>query len=362
MTVSDPQVSHGLHGSYPASDVTFLLCLTDMAPTPVEEKERLIQSGQRHYSEMISTESAPSTEHQQLFEQALADGLPRLAKEVQALALALKQRRPNRPIVLVSFVRAGVPLGVLLVRALRDLGVESTHYGISIIRDKGIDQAAVDWIEQRHAFADIVWVDGWVGKGAIHTQLKTSLGTRYPDTDIPFAVLADPTGKAWLSASGDDWLIPFGILGATVSGLISRSILTQDGGWHACVNYQHLAEHDVSNRFIEVVDSYRRDLPATDAAVWPAVQRESLKALSQASIQRLVDTYQINNLNRLKPGIAEATRAVMRRVPEHILVQRLDDPNISLLRHLAESRGISLQAVGAELEPYRAITIIKKTS
>jgi hypothetical protein len=355
-------VLQGFHGSYPASDVTFLLRLTDMAATPVEEKERLIQSGQRHYSEMISTESAPSAEHQQLFAQALTDGLPRLATEVQALALALQQRRPNRLIVLVSFVRAGVPLGVLLVRALRDLGVKSTHYGISIIRDKGIDQAAVDWIEQRHAFADIVWVDGWVGKGAIHTQLQASLGARYPTTEIPFAVLADPTGKAWLSASGEDWLIPFGILGATVSGLVSRSILTRDGGWHACVSYQHLAEYDVSNHFIEVVDSYRRDLPTTAASEWLAAQRQGLQALSHATIQRLVATYQISNLNRLKPGIAEATRAVMRRVPEHILVQRLDDPNIRLLRHLAESRGISLQAVGDVLEPYRAITIIKKTS
>lgn len=352
----------GFHGSYPASDVTFLLRLTDMEATPVEEKERLIQSGQRHYSEMISTESVPSAEHQALFAQALTDGLPRLATEVQALALALQQRRPNRPIVLVSFVRAGVPLGVLLVRALRDLGVESTHYGISIIRDKGIDQAAVDWIEQRHAFADIVWVDGWVGKGAIHTQLQASLGARYPGTEIPFAVLADPTGKAWLSASGEDWLIPFGILGATVSGLVSRSILTRDGGWHACVSYQHLAEHDVSNHFIEVVDNYRRDLPATAATQWLAAQRQDLQALSHATIQRLVETYQISNLNRLKPGIAEATRAVMRRVPEHILVQRLDDPNIRLLRHLAESREIPLQAVGETLAPYRAITIIKKTS
>ena len=351
-----------LHGSYPASDVTFLLRLTDMTNTPVEEKERLIQSGQRHYSEMISTETPPSAEHQQLFAQALADGLPRLATEVQALALALQQRRPNRPIVLVSFVRAGVPLGVLLVRALRDLGVESTHYGISIIRDKGIDQAALDWIEQRHAFADIVWVDGWVGKGAIHSQLQASLGARYPDTETPFAVLADPTGKAWLSASGEDWLIPFGILGATVSGLISRSILTRDGGWHACVNYQHLAAYDVSNHFIEVVDSYRRNLPAIAPSEWLAAQRQALQALSRVTIERLVDTYQIHNLNRLKPGIAEATRAVMRRVPEHILVQRLDDPNIRLLRHLAESRGIPLQAVGEALAPYRAITIIKKAT
>jgi hypothetical protein len=354
--------AHGFHGSYSARDVTFLLRQIVMETTPVEEKERLIQSGQRHYSEMLTLESPPSDAHQTLFQQALDDGLERLACEVQALALALQQRRPNRPIVLVSFVRAGVPLGVLLVRALRDLGVDSVHYGISIVRDKGIDHAAVAWIEQRHAFADIVWVDGWVGKGAIHGELQRSLGKRYPDSEIPLVVLADPTGKAWLAASGEDWLIPFGVLGSTVSGLVSRSILREDGDWHACVNYQHLAAHDVSQLFVDTVDAYRRQQQGVTLADWPDTLRHTLLAQSHATLAQLVETYAITNLNRLKPGIAEATRAVMRRVPEHILVQRLDDPNIRLLRHLADSRGIPLQAVGDGLAPYRAITIIKKTT
>ncbi len=354
--------THGFHGSYAASDVTFLLRQIVMETTPVEEKERLIQSGQRHYSEMLTLESPPSAAHQALFEQALDDGLERLACEVQALALALQHRRPNRPMVLVSFVRAGVPLGVLLQRALRELGVESAHYGISIVRDKGIDQAAVDWIEQRHAFADIVWVDGWVGKGAIHGELQRSLGKRYPDSEIPLVVLADPTGKAWLAASGEDWLIPFGILGSTVSGLVSRSILREDGGWHACVNYAHLAAHDVSQWFVDTVDACRRSQQGVTTVDWADALRHTLLAQSQATLAQLVETYDITNLNRLKPGIAEATRAVMRRVPEHILVQRLDDPNTRLLRHLADSRGIPLQAVGDGLAPYRAITIIKKTT
>ena len=38
-------------GSYESRDVTFLLRPVQLAPTPVEEKERLIQSGKRHYRE-----------------------------------------------------------------------------------------------------------------------------------------------------------------------------------------------------------------------------------------------------------------------------------------------------------------------
>jgi len=356
-----------LHGSYSSDEVTFLLRIMAMEITPTEEKERLIQSGQRHYSEMIGAEPSPTATHLELFHEALDEGMNRLADEVQQLALALKAARPQRPIVLVSFVRAGVPLGVLLKLALTDLGVKTDHYGISIIRDKGIDHAALATIEEQHDFNDIVFIDGWTGKGAIYGELKRSLAHRYPKgQSIPFAVLADPAGLSWLSASGDDWLIPFGILGATVSGLISRSILTNDGGWHGCLYYDHLQVYDISRQFIALVNDCRHarhpDNSTIDAAVWTDEQRISLQQQSTSVIQYLAALHNIDNLNRIKPGIAEATRAILRRVPEKVLVSDLDDPHIRLLRHLAKQKHIELAVMGERLAPYRAITIIKKTS
>ena len=47
-------------GSYAPDDVHFLLRAMDIDVTDVEEKERLIQTRQRHYSEMISQEHPPS--------------------------------------------------------------------------------------------------------------------------------------------------------------------------------------------------------------------------------------------------------------------------------------------------------------
>ena len=41
-------------GSYSAEDIQFLLRLSILADTPVEQKEKLIQTGQRHYSEMLT--------------------------------------------------------------------------------------------------------------------------------------------------------------------------------------------------------------------------------------------------------------------------------------------------------------------
>ena len=43
-------------GSYAADDVHFLLRAMQIEVTDVQEKERLIQTQQRHYSEMISQE------------------------------------------------------------------------------------------------------------------------------------------------------------------------------------------------------------------------------------------------------------------------------------------------------------------
>ncbi len=53
-------------------------------------------------------------------------------------------------------------------------------------------------------------------------------------------------------------------------------------------------------------------------------------------VDRLAERFRINNFNRIKPGIAEATRAVMRRVPDHVLVRNLADSDVQLLLHLTE--------------------------
>ena len=150
-------------GSYSPEDIQFLLQPLTMAYTPVAEKEQLIQSGQSHYSEMLSQEPAPSAKHHALFQQELSEQGARLAQESVALAKALTEHIADAlqtPIVLVSLVRAGVPLGVILQQTLRELGVASVHYGISIIRDRGLDEAALDYIEAKHGTQGIVFVDG----------------------------------------------------------------------------------------------------------------------------------------------------------------------------------------------------------
>lgn len=349
-------------GSYLPEDVHFLLKPVEMEMTPVEQKEQLIQSGEKHYSEMLSQEPEPTAWHLDLFARALEQGAERLAKEVVMLAKALADRFGETPVILVSLVRAGVPLGVMLHQALREMGKTSHHYGVSIIRDRGIDDTAMDWIEAQHGTEGIVFVDGWTGKGAITGQLRRSLENRagYPQ-DPRLVVLADPCGVSWLAASDDDWLIPFGIMGAPVSGLISRSIWSSEG-LHGCVKCDHLSEFECSRQLVDTVAGCRRslDLAAIPASPWVPQEYVHLKIRSEQVISSLAAEYDISSINRIKPGIAEATRAVLRRVPEHVLVRSVNDPDVALLVYLAREKNITITEVGDRIGQYRAVTIIKK--
>ncbi len=350
-------------GSYLQDDVHFLLKSVDIDVTDVFEKERLIQTQQKHYSEMISQESAPTEAHMALYEQAMVQNVRRMASDVQALALALNEEYQGPTIALVSFVRAGLPLGVLLRRALIGMGRDAHHYGVSIVRDRGIDLVALQAIIARHGAEHIVFVDGWTGKGAISAELKRSLqdDPRFC-ADPRLVVLADPCGRAWLAASSDDWIIPSGILGATVSGLVSRSIWPTGGGLHGCVVYTHLQAHDLTRNFIERVEAARLNVHVAPALPWTADQAIGLQASALDVVDRLSTRFRVSNLNRIKPGIAEATRAVLRRVPDRVLVRDRADPDVRLLMHLTQRAGIEVDEAGTDLGPYRAVTIIRGVS
>lgn len=367
----------GFHGSYRPQDVTFLMNVDDIQPTPVEEKEYLIQSGQMHYSQMISVENPPTQEQMQHFEHAFEHGSVRLACEVQKIGNSLLQRFKNKPIILVSLVRAGVPLGVLLKHYIEKTQ-SCYHYGISIIRDRGIDFGALQAIIEQHGCENIVFVDGWTGKGAICGELTRSLQS-FPQLfdqgwNIPRLVtLSDLGGNSWLSASCDDWLIPFGILGSVISGLTSRTILKDaidpyeaqrdcynPQQWHSCLIYKHLESFDLSVDFIERILILIQQNPNSEQATWNNTIRLEQQQSCLKTIDWIAKTYNIQNINRIKPSIAEATRAVLRRVPERILLRDSNNPHVQLLLHFAQDKNIPVDILGSQLGPYHAVTLIKK--
>jgi Phosphoribosyl transferase (PRTase)/PELOTA RNA binding domain len=345
-------------GTYPTDDVVFLLNPKQIKSTPVAEKEALIQSGLRHYSEMLSAESLPDERYMQLYETALSSNAARLRHDIEQLAQAV-QRRPktSESCVVISLARAGTPIGILLKRALERLGIETWHYSISIIRGRGVDKNALDYIAKRHGTENSIFVDGWTGKGAIRGELDRSLEN---SAFAPFlAVVADPAGRADLAATFDDYVIPSGLLNGIVSGLVSRSVLNDNvvgpNDFHACVYNSEHASDDVSREFIAAIERAGEWDAVSDH--WNAAVVNQVRAEAERMIQSIAAECGVDDLNRIKPGIAEATRAILRRVPDRIYVHRRDDPDVAHICLLADKAG--LPVIEKNMRTYRAITIIK---
>jgi len=347
-------------GSYDPADVTFLLKRVSLAPTVLAEKEALIQSGQRHYSEMLSPETLPGEAYLELYRKALARNGTRLAQDIVNLAAALDRQSAGRPeIVLASLARAGTPIGILLARALRRRGRIAAHYSISIILDRGIDRQALAHIAARHDPADTVFVDGWTGKGAIAGELRASLaGTGFAPTLV---VVADPAGRADLAATDDDYLIASGLLNGIVSGLVSRSILNAavvgPGDFHACVYFGEHEPHDLSRAFVAEIDSLACHATPQPILADPERQR-ALAAGCDAMVQSVMAATATKDRNRIKPGIAESTRALLRRLPERLFVRDFDDPDVAHLLHLAATKALHVARLPSGSR-YRAVAVIK---
>jgi hypothetical protein len=351
-------------GSYAPEDCLFLLKPIEPPHIPVAEKERLIQTGQKHYSEMLTHESPPSVLYTRLFLTLTERYATRLAQDILNLANSILHHRPD-PITLVSLVRAGTPIGALLQRALaRQLGVSSRHYSISIIRDRGIDEQALIHIlrRERRPPEGVVFVDGWTAKGVITHQLKQSIAAwnrQHPEwLSDELYVIADLGGTAEVAATQEDYVIPSGILGATVSGLVSRSILNEQIGpddFHGCVVYDHLGSEDRSVWFLDRVSTRMAELSPKPLAVLDQTRRKAATHAYLADLQRL---HNISNINYIKPGVLEATRVMLRRVPGLLLLKSADCADVAHLRLLAEEKGVPIQ-YDADM-PFNATALIKE--
>ena len=359
-------------GSYRPEDVTFLLRpLAQQDFTDVAEKEALIQSGQRHYSQMLSLEAAPSARYMRLFDAACSANNARMARDclrLAALIAAMSAARPQRELVIVSLARAGTPVGVVVTRLLRDaFGRDAVHYSVSIVRDRGVDAAALRHILARgHAPESIVFVDGWTGKGVIARELAASveLFNRRHGTaiDAGLHVLSDLAGAAACAASCDDYLIPSSILNATVSGLVSRTVMDEAMGeddFHGCVFYAQFAPQDRSQAFADDLSALALAMQADAQALEP-IDAAAARARSQAYIAAAMRRYGVADVNLVKPGIGEATRVLLRRVPRLVVLRDRHAPQVAHLAALAEEKQVAVD-VDPTL-PYHAVSLIRSAS
>jgi hypothetical protein len=342
-------------GSYAPDEVGWLLTdLSDVVlEAPVEEREEAIQQGGAHYAESLPIEYQPSAEYQALFAVALDESADRIAHAVGVVTeLMLAERGSD--VVLASLARAGTPIGILMRRWARHAhGLDLPHYTLSIVRGRGIDTVALRYLAAQHKAADVVFVDGWTGKGAITRELDAALrsanallGTAF---DCDLVVLADPGGCVRTFGTRADFLIPSACLNSTVSGLVSRTVrndrVLQPGQFDGAKFYRDLAGSDVSNRFLDTVTERFPDVAPQVAADWQ-VLRASDRAptwAGWAAVEAISCEFGIGDTTLVKPGVGETTRVLLRRVPWLVLAR--PDARIDHVRLLAEQRGVEVREV-----------------
>ncbi|MCT7356880.1 TRSP domain-containing protein, partial [Streptomyces sp. 15-116A] len=355
--------------SYAPEEVGWLLQdLSDVTlEAPTEEREEAIQSGGAHYAESLPVEYQPTEQYQELYHAALDASAARIAHAVGVVTETVLAERSPRP-VLVSLARAGTPVGILMRRwAQYRHQLDLPHYAVSIVRGRGIDANALRWLAEHHDPRDVVFVDGWTGKGAITRELAQAVeefekthGVTGFDPEI--AVLADPGSCVRTYGTREDFLIPSACLNSTVSGLISRTVLRADlvgpNDFHGAKFYRELASSDVSVAFLDAVAA--RFPEVTDAA---CAQAKELLATDRtptwegwAAVERISEEYGIHDVNLVKPGVGETTRVLLRRVPWKVLARAGAGSDLDHVRLLAGQRGVPVEEV-AEL-PYTCVGLI----
>lgn len=345
-----------MFSTYKTEDVTILL--KDISglvkPQSTEERERLIQSG-KHYSEMLPMEYEPSSAYLKTYFDAL-ERFSKITADAVANVSDWILAEKGAEIVLVSLARAGTSIGILIKHYIEQkYNCRVTHYTISIIRGVGIDKNAVNFILKRHNPKVIQFVDGWTGKGAIQRQLNESMKD-FPEIDAGLAVLSDPARVAAKFGTHEDFLIASSCLNSTVSGLLSRTFLRADiigeNDFHGAAFYQNLKDKDLTYQFIENIERHF-DFSKTFKAIEIGEKNSGL-----AEVRKIADEFKISDINLIKPSIGEATRVLLRRVPEKILVHSLkDEKNLGHLYQLAKEKRVEVMEY--PLKNYKACGLIR---
>lgn len=345
-----------MRSSYSEEDVILLLKdITGLVePQPTEEREKLIQSG-KHYSEMLPIEYVPTEKYMQVYKGALIHYARPVANAIGNLADKVMKHR-GKGVVLVSLARAGTPIGILLKRYIKKkYAIEVPHYSISIIRGRGIDDNAMRYLLSHYKPEQLLFVDGWIGKGAILNELKKDIAV-YAGVSSEIAVVADPANVTELCGTHEDILIPSSCLNSTVSGLVSRTFLRDDiigkSDFHGAVYYGELKSADLSYEFIDTIEREFR-MENTDDAV-------TLAGKGIDEVRKIGEVFGVADINLIKPGIGEATRVLLRRVPWKVLidVQYRDNPQLEHLVRLAEEKHVPVEYY--PLKHYKCCGIIKK--
>lgn len=334
-------MSATIHGTYKEADCTFLLRDMNGVVTPISQavKKEQMSAGKKSY-EMIPFEYKVDQLSESIFLRLLSDTSKEVARVIGVLAESIYSAKGNNT-VLVSLARGGIPVGVLCKRYLETYyGVSLPHYVISLIRNEGIDDNALNYIVNHHPQANIQFIDGWTGIGYISQQLEKYVmehNQRYGrNVDPALAVAIDSSKICSYCGTRKDAILPSCCLNATVCGMISsiyydKGVLDEND-FHGALQWDESIGRDYSNFFIEeITKHFSRQKPETN---FPE------ENYAKRCLDCVKQDFPISNNKNIKLGIGESTRAIIRYDLEALLVRDPTNPNLAFLIEIANAKEI----------------------
>ena len=352
-------VYNKVKSSYKEEDCTLLIeDISDIVTEiTIEEKERLINVGVS-YSETLTKEYLPTSEYLKIFFDEVENKKTVIAEYIAYLSKHILKNR-GQDVILVSLARGGTPIGILIKRYIKfKYNINIKHYSISVIRGRGLDYNALTYIINENNNDNILFVDGWTGKGSITSEIEKSIKiyneTYKTNIKDELAVVLDPANVSRFYGSREDLLLPNALLNATVSGLISRTVDKYCGEYkfHGAKYYEEYKDNDLSNFFIDSVSKEFCKMKP-----YKNIKLEGKTDKAYETLNYIIDKYKVSDINKIKLSIGEASRVLLRRKAKLIILNSVNSNEVRHIKLLAKEKGVAL--IEDENIKYTAIAIIE---
>ena len=320
-----------MKSSYKSEDVEILL--TDLTDR-VNKGEKISYTKEYEMSE----------EYLNLCKELGKKYIKQTATAVGILAEQLYKYKSNN-VVLVSIVRSGIPIGILVKRYLQNKYKKQIyHYAISI--KEGIDPKAINYIISKHNVKDIQFVDSWTGKGTVARRI-VKYAKLYEGLDSSLAVLSDCVNLTKYCGIREDIAIPQAPINACITGIVSVPIILEDKSiYDGAVYLQDLEELDFSEEYIEAVEKEFDYNCSADSF------NTEIKEVEE--VNDIAEKFNVD-ISKINPGINEAARAILRRKVSVLLVKDKNDIQVSEIIELAKLKNVKVEEY--DFKYYKASTI-----
>ena len=338
-----------MKSSYKKSDVELLLKdLTDQVNTiSIDEKNKMQKNG-LDVKDVITDEFPIDKKYFDICFDTTKAYAKQTAIAVGNLAEQIyKIKKENA--VLVSILRAGTLTGILIKRYLKNkYNIDVFHYSISLPNlDK---QNEIKYILSKHKAKDIIFIDGWTGKGTASKKIE-EFASQINDLGTDLAVLSDSINICKFCGTREDLAIPQAPFNACITGLVGIPTSSQkylnDEDYTGSIYLDYLEKIDITNWYIDLIEeNFDYKLCNSDNYKENPIPFEELNEICMNHKIELKD---------LNPGINEAGRALLRRKIKKLLVKDLNDIQILQIKEIAELKGIEVEQYNFKY--YRAATI-----